>query len=110
MRYATGETRKDLELQIMDRAFSDPAFKALLIANPRAAIEQELGLRLPQSAKIHVLEETEDSIYFVLPPQAPPGAKELSDQELEAVAGGKGSEDCDGFCLKTSNAVAGVRG
>jgi hypothetical protein len=58
------------------------------LANPKAVIQREFGLAVPASVEIRVVEETPTSAYLVLP-AAPVGAgQELSEQELEAVAGG----------------------
>ena len=52
-------------------------------------MEQEFGGRLPEDVEVRVAEESADTIYLVLPSASPLGeGVELSDQELEAVAGG----------------------
>jgi hypothetical protein len=53
-------------------------------------IEQELGTGVPAQVQIRVVEETPDTTYLVLPPSASPSGQggELSDRDLEAVAGG----------------------
>jgi hypothetical protein len=84
------ETRKELEHQIILKSLEDDGFKQELMSNPKAALSRELGLQgLPDSLQINVVEETPNSIYVVLPAK-PSKDGELSDQELEAVAGGKG--------------------
>ena len=53
-------------------------------------MEEELGTRLPEGVRgVRAVEETAQTIYLVLPSSSPLGqGEELSDQELEAVAGG----------------------
>ena len=53
-------------------------------------MEEELGTRLPEGARIVAVEETADTIYLVLPitPTAGREGAALSDRELESVAGG----------------------
>jgi hypothetical protein len=52
-------------------------------------VEQELGTRLPEGVRVVAVEETADTIYLVLPSASPiGGAGELSDEELQTVAGG----------------------
>ena len=53
-------------------------------------MEQELGTRLPEDVRVVAVEETADTIYLVLPStsMAGGGGEELSDQQLESVAGG----------------------
>jgi len=68
----------------------DEAFRQRLIEDPKAAVEQELGARLPEEVRVVTVEETADTIYLVLPatPMAGREGVELSDQQLESVAGG----------------------
>ena len=60
-------TRKDLEIHLITRALKDEGFKQELLANPKAVVEKELGTKLPEELEINVLEETEDTLYMVLP-------------------------------------------
>lgn len=84
--------RKELEQRVIQRAEQDPAFRSSLLADPKAALEQELGASLPAGVQVQVVEETSNTVYLVLP-QASSGGEggELSDQDLEAVAGGWGT-------------------
>ena len=70
--------------KIIAKAWRDPAFKAALIANPTAALKAE-GIAVPAGMAVTVLENTDKQFHLVLPP-AP--TDELSDDELERVAGG----------------------
>jgi Nitrile hydratase, alpha chain len=84
-----GGSRAEVERRLIQRSLQDEAFRQRMLADPRAVIEQELGSRLPESVEVRVVEETADTIYLVLPSASPLGqGGELSDQELEAVAGG----------------------
>lgn len=77
-----GERRR----RLVEKAVEDEAFRARLLADPKAAIEEELGLTLPPSLAVEVHEEGVDTAHLVLPP--PRGA--LSDEQLARVAGGFG--------------------
>ena len=83
-------SRAQLERRLIERGLEDESFRQRLLEEPRAALEEELGARLPAEIQIRVVEETQDTIYLVLPSASPIGeGGELSDQQLEAVAGGE---------------------
>ena len=70
--------------KIIARAWRDPAFKAKLMADPHATLK-EAGVAVPEGVTVKVVENTDTHHHLVLPPK-PTG--ELSDAELEKVAGG----------------------
>jgi hypothetical protein len=77
-------SRDDAERQIRERAASDPAFREELIADPRSAVESELGVAIPAGISLHVHEESGTEMHLVLPA----AGDRLSDEELEMVSGG----------------------
>ncbi len=82
------ENRQRLETRVVGKALKDDSYRQDLLANPRAAVEQELGVQLPADLNIRVVEmETPNTLYIVLPPQQQ-ASGELSDADLESVAGG----------------------
>jgi len=87
---AGGGGRAEMGRKLIERSLEDEAFRQRLLADPRAALEEELGTRLPQEVRVVALEETADTVYLVLPLRSTEAqeASELSDRELEAVAGG----------------------
>jgi hypothetical protein len=82
------EIRKQKEQQILQHALADEAFRSALVANPRETIAQELSINIPEDADVRVIEEQPNSFYMVLPPAGVGEGDELSDELLEAVAGG----------------------
>jgi len=85
------QQQKDLETLLISKAMADEAFKSELISNPKAVIAREIGQELPQDVEIEVLESTPKKLYLVLPLKVESGeipTEELSDKELDAVAGG----------------------
>ena len=90
MSEATG--RQEMERRLIEKSVEDESFRQRLIEDPKGAVEQELGTRLPEEVRVVTVEESADTIYLVLPPTAQAGQPtgEISDQELEAVAGGYG--------------------
>lgn len=80
-----------LERKLIQRSLEDEEFRRRLLDDPKGTVEQEIGTRLPQEIKVRVVEESTDTIYLVLPRSSPLGGEgeELSDRELDAVAGGE---------------------
>jgi hypothetical protein len=52
------------------------------LANPNAAIEKELGVKLPAGIKIKVVEDTASEVHLVLPEASRANKGELSDTDL----------------------------
>lgn len=84
---SANKNRKEIESELIAKAWKDETFKQELINNPKAVFARELGQELPENLTIRVLEETGNTIYLVLP-TSPQVSEELSDEALEAVAGG----------------------
>ena len=107
MSEATG--RQEMERRLIEKSVEDEAFRQRLIEDPKAAVEQELGARLPKEVRVVTVEETQDTIYLVLPSTPMAGAEgvELSDQQLEEVAGGLASWDeyCGGATGNASDSA-----
>ena len=78
----------DEVVRVLTRARVDPDYAAWLAADPRPAVEDELGLRLPDGLEVAVLFNAVGRLYLILPAD-PSLDGELSDLELEAVAAGK---------------------
>ena len=72
----------------MRAALKDEAFRESLLANPKFAVERALGTTLPDRLKVVLVRETDDLMYIVLPKDFPEQAANLSDAELETIAGG----------------------
>jgi hypothetical protein len=85
------QSRHEFEATLIARAWQDETFKQELISNPKAVYTRELGQQIPDSLTIQVIEETPSTLYLVIPrnPASAQVTEELSDQALEAVAGGE---------------------
>ncbi|MFN3361056.1 MAG: NHLP leader peptide family RiPP precursor [Pseudanabaenaceae cyanobacterium] len=82
-------TEDDPIAQLISRAAADPALRAEMLADPKTVIARETGLVIPEEANVTVFEQTADKAYFVIPRATiQDGDRELSSEELEAVAGG----------------------
>lgn len=80
--------------QAKAKAWVDKGFRKALIADPKKTIEDLFKITLPENLKFNVQEEKPDTVTINLPAQASDG--ELSDDQLDAVAGGWGCF-CDCF-------------
>jgi hypothetical protein len=81
-------SRKDVREALIRTALKDEFFRELLLANPKLAVERALGTNLPEDMDVVVLEETDDKMFIVLPMQLPFEPGDLTDAELEKIAGG----------------------
>ena len=72
-----------LSTRVTERVAADPAFRAYLITDPRAAISSVLGVQIPEGVEITVHESTPTHVHLALPPYEP-----ASDDDLGAISGG----------------------
>ena len=79
------ETRSVTELRerLIEKAITDEAFRARLLADPHAAIKEELGVTVPPGFTVKVHEDLADTSHLVLPPVA-----YLTEAEMQQAAGG----------------------
>jgi hypothetical protein len=85
------EKGQELMQQLITRAWEDEAFKQELMNNPEAAIEKATGKRfeLPAGKRIVVRDQTEENVIYINIPRKPNlDELELTDEQLEKVAGG----------------------
>lgn len=79
----TKDTQQAKFNRLIEKALSDDAFKAQLFEKPVATFNAE-GIEVPAGLKIEVVENSDTVFHLVLPHKT----TELSDNELDAVAGG----------------------
>ncbi|BAB73725.1 NHLP leader peptide family RiPP precursor [Anabaena sp. FACHB-709] len=82
------KTRKEIEAQIIVQAWKDETYRQELLNNSKAVIEREFAIQLPEEINVHVVEENDSNFYFVIPARPNLEDVELSEEQLEAVAGG----------------------
>ena len=85
-------TRRDLESQIIAKAWKDPKYKARLLKNPKGVLQEEVraidpSVTLPDALKVAVHQEAPNAYHLVLPrnPKEISLAEVVGD-DLEAVA------------------------
>ena len=74
----------DAGTQVIAHALKDPDYRAYLLESPKAAIEELLGIALPEEADVTVHVAAPGSVHLVLPQV--PEAVDLDDQDLRRVA------------------------
>lgn len=81
-------SRHELEEKIVARAWKDDAFRQKFVADPKGQFEEHLGTKLPEGLTMTAHEEDENHLHFVIPVKPRENLDELSDEDLEKVAGG----------------------
>jgi Nitrile hydratase, alpha chain len=69
--------------QLIAKCWSDEDFKRKLLADPAATLTAE-GAEFPAGLSVKAVEDTDKLVHFVIPPKP----TELSDEDLDQVAGG----------------------
>ncbi len=82
-------------------AAENPRYRDALIKNPKDVIEKQLNTSLG-SINVKAVVDTADTAYVVIPHVASEG--ELSDADLEKVAGGK--KDVNASCMGAAMSIA----
>jgi hypothetical protein len=89
-------TRGEMQDLLEKFASTNPQYRAALLANPKAVVEKQFNMTVPDNVQIKAVEENASTIYVVVPHAVAAGA-ELADEDLEKVAGGatvKGDANC----------------
>ena len=79
-------TRGEVQDLLAKFSVENPKYRDALIKDPKSVIERQLNTSLG-NVKVKAVVETADTVYVVVPHVASEG--ELSDADLEKVAGGK---------------------
>lgn len=82
------EASQAILAQIQSKCWTDASYKTQLLADPAGVFKTE-GLQVPQGVELRVLENTERVSYLVIPARP----AELTDEALNAVAGGGSLRD-----------------
>lgn len=78
----------DKASELVARAWADEGFKKRLMADP-VPVLKEHGFPLPPAGvEVRVVENTDNVRYLLLPARPKTGVGDLSDKDLEGVAGG----------------------
>ena len=78
------QTVEEFHDYVRNKAVESEEFRARLLADPRAVMEEELDLSIPDNFTIEVHEESANTAHLVLPPSAA-----LAEEDMRTLAGGK---------------------
>ena len=78
-------TTYELNELVAKRASEKEEFRAALLSDPKKALESEFTVVIPDSLQIVVHQETKNTLHLIVPER---DTLELSDDQLEQVAGG----------------------
>lgn len=79
-----GKEQSKMLGQLISKAWSDESFKARLLSDPMSVMKGN-GIAVPEGITVKAVENTEEVFHLVIPPKP---SKELSDPDLDQVAGG----------------------
>ena len=102
-------TWQEFQNELIVRALKDESFRQELLTNPKTVVEKEMaklkeGAKLPASLEVKVIEQPANALYLVLPTLP----DELSDEDLDSVAGG--NDPCVGLFCNVGPSSSGCSG
>jgi hypothetical protein len=80
-------TRGEMQDLLVKFSLESPRYRQALLENPREVVQKQFAIDIPSNVNIRVVEDSASTVHIVLPHTVQEGA-ELSDADLEAVAGG----------------------
>jgi hypothetical protein len=89
-----------MEAALIRKCSEEPEFRAKVLANPKGMLEEALGQKLPENISVFIHEEDLHTLHFAVPPTREALKKELTDEQLEQIAGGT-----DPFAITASLAI-----
>ncbi len=97
-------TRGEVQDLVGKFAAENPKYREALLKDPKGVIEKQLNTSIG-SLKVKAVADTADTVHVVIPYAAAEG--ELSDADLEKVAGGKQDIKAECTALALGGAAAG---
>lgn len=102
------QSRQSIEQEIRVKSLKDSEFRQHLLENPKSAIEAAMGVNIPETLNIKVIEESANHLVLTVPPALSDGGNELSEEQLEAVAGGVTPVALAGATIIAANASSEI--
>ena len=76
------QTENEMRARVVEMAAADDGFRAQLMADPKAALQDAIGVNIPDGIRVEVHAEGANVAHLVLPPSSG-----LSEGELEQAHG-----------------------
>ena len=73
----------EMRSRLIDRAGVDGDFRSKLLSDPKAAVQEELGIEIPDDVVIKVHQNDMQTVHVALP------MSELAEEQLEAISAGR---------------------
>jgi hypothetical protein len=80
-------TRQHFQSKLAERTLKNPEFRSAFMADPKGTLEKEFNTKFAENVQIFAHEEDANTLHLSIP-QVPANVEELSDEDLEKVAGG----------------------
>ena len=77
------KTLNEMRAHLLAKADGDMAFRSRLLAEPKAVVEEEFGIEIPDQFDVQIHEDSPAAVHMVLPPEP-----RLGTQDLRSAAGG----------------------
>jgi len=98
-------TRGEINDIVAQFATQNKEYRDKLMADPKSVLAKQMNQELPDWLNVQVVQETADTIYLVLP-HVPQEGDELSDADLEMVAGGKDEDKNNTYTCNDAIGIA----
>ena len=86
------QTENEMRARVVEMAAADGDFRAQLMADPKAALRDALGVGIPESFRVEVHEEGANVAHLVIPSDS-----RLTESELQQAQAGVGDALADAF-------------
>src|SRR5262249_19955531 len=94
MSYMTDQELNSAVREVLKRAVADPNFRQLAVRDAKAAIAKVSNKNLPQGFEIQFIDNHGKATKTVVIPDPVTHPEQLTEEELESVAGGCAATNC----------------
>ena len=77
------KSAEEMRVHLTQKAVEDSEFRSQLVSDPKATINKEFGIEIPDNVDVQVHSSDMRTIHLALPP-----GSDLDEEQLEAIAAG----------------------